>query len=168
MKAQKIFEQVKKQHSDIILNAEIIEQFGTIQADIKFESKRTLRIWQAANPVNESDVVFWENDGNTKLYQSTVEFFDMDEFEKMLIQTPIIINQVVASYRRKSNISQKELSERIGVRHATISDFENGKYNLGSDKLQAIMNELGLTISKLPDTAKAGGEKNKNNLQDVD
>ena len=159
MKTKEIFEQVKKLHSDIILNAEIIEQFGTIQADIKFESKRTLRIWQGANPVDESDVTFWENDGNTKLYKSTVEFFDMYEFEKMLIPKPVVINQVVASYRKKANVSQKELSEKIGVRHATISDFENGKYNLGSDKLQAIMNELGLTISKLPDTAKAGGQK---------
>ena len=78
------------------------------------------------------------------------------------------IRHIIAAHRLTQGLTQTELAERVGIRNATISDFENGKYNLGSDKLQAIMNELGLTISKLPDTAKAGGQKNKNNLQDVD
>ena len=164
MKAKEIFEQVKKQHSDIILNAEIIENVGTIEANIKFESKRKLSIFQCQKPNTVSEVIFWENDRNTKLYRSTIEFFDFEEFEKVLIPKPIVINQAIAFYRRKANITQKELSEKIGVRHATISDFENGKYNLGSDKLEAIMNELGLTISKLPDTAKAGWQKKNKNL----
>ena len=151
MKAKEIFEQVKKQHSDIILDAEIIEQHGIIDANIIFESNRKLSIFLCPIPNPVSEVIFYENDGNTKLNQSTIEFFDFDEFAKQLIPKPIVINQEIASYRRKANITQKELSEKIGVRNSTISDFENGKYALGSDKLESIMNELGLTISKLHD-----------------
>lgn len=56
------------------------------------------------------------------------------------------IRHKLTAYRLINGLTQKELAERIGVRNATISDFENGKYNIGSDKLEAIMKELGLSI----------------------
>lgn len=61
------------------------------------------------------------------------------------------INHIVAANRLIQGLTQKEIAEKIDIRNATISDFEAGKYNLGSDKLEAIMNVLNLTISKLPD-----------------
>lgn len=62
------------------------------------------------------------------------------------------INEAIKAARIEQNITQKELAEKIEVRKATISEFESGKHALGSDKLEAIMNELGLTISKLHDS----------------
>jgi len=77
------------------------------------------------------------------------------------------INKTISERRKSLGITQKELAEKIGVRNATISDFENGKYNLGSDKLESILEALNLSIH--PVTADAGGKKEKeNNLQDVD
>lgn len=62
------------------------------------------------------------------------------------------INQVIKTARIEQNITQKELAEKIEVRKATISEFESGKHALGCDKLEAIMNALGLAISKLHDS----------------
>jgi transcriptional regulator with XRE-family HTH domain len=61
------------------------------------------------------------------------------------------INELIKAARIEQNITQKELSEKINIRQATITEFETGKHALGSDKLEAIMNVLGLTISKLND-----------------
>ena len=60
------------------------------------------------------------------------------------------LRETIIFTRKEKNITQKELAEKIGVRTATIADFENAKTSLGSDNLEAIMSELGLTISKLP------------------
>lgn len=67
------------------------------------------------------------------------------------------LRESIINARKENGISQKELSERIGVRHATITDFENGKTSLGSNSIESIMNELGLTISK------AGSARQKEN-----
>lgn len=61
------------------------------------------------------------------------------------------IRESIIAARKEKNITQKELAEKIQVRPATITEFESGKHALGSDKLEAIMNVLNLTISKLPD-----------------
>lgn len=71
------------------------------------------------------------------------------------------LNKIISGRRKSLGITQKDLAERIGVRNATISDFEKGKYNIGSDKLELIMDELMLVVSELPDTAKAGRENIK-------
>lgn len=60
------------------------------------------------------------------------------------------IRHIIAAHRLIAGLTQTELAERVGIRNATVSDFEKGKYNLGSDKLELIMKEFGLTISKLP------------------
>jgi transcriptional regulator with XRE-family HTH domain len=61
------------------------------------------------------------------------------------------INELIKAARIEQNITQKQLAEKINVRQATITEFETGKHALGSDKLEAIMNVFGLTISKLHD-----------------
>lgn len=76
------------------------------------------------------------------------------------------INEIISERRKSLGLTQIQLAKKLGIRNATISDFEKGKYNLGSDKLEAMLTELQLSIQ--PDTAEAGGQKNKNNLQDVD
>jgi transcriptional regulator with XRE-family HTH domain len=65
------------------------------------------------------------------------------------------INKIISERRKSLGITQKKLSEKIGIRHATLSEFERGKHGLGSDKLEAILVELQLSIQ--PDTADAGG-----------
>jgi len=67
------------------------------------------------------------------------------------------IRHIIAAHRLTQGLTQTELAEIVGIRNATISDFEKGKYNLGSDKLEAIMHELGLTISE------AGSARQKEN-----
>ena len=59
------------------------------------------------------------------------------------------INESIKAARIEQNVTQKQLAEKINVRQATITEFETGKHALGSDNLEAIMNALGLTISKL-------------------
>ena len=76
------------------------------------------------------------------------------------------INEIISDRRKLLGLTQKDLSAKVGIRHATLSEFESGKHGLGSDKLELILAELQLSIQ--PDTAEAGGQKNKNNLQDVD
>lgn len=68
------------------------------------------------------------------------------------------IRHIIAAHRLAAGLTQTELAERVGIRNATICDFEKGKYNLGSDKLESIMKELGLTISK------AGSARQKENF----
>lgn len=72
------------------------------------------------------------------------------------------INEIISERRKSLGITQIQLAEKIGIRNATISDFEKGKYNLGSDKLEAIMHELGLTISE------AGSARQKENKTRTD
>lgn len=66
------------------------------------------------------------------------------------------INEILSERRKSLGLTQKEVAEQIGVRNATISDFEKGKRNLGSDKLEQLLSILHLTISELPDMANAG------------
>lgn len=67
------------------------------------------------------------------------------------------LNEILSERRKSLGLTQKEVAEQIGVRNATISDFEKRKRNLGSDKLEQLLPILQLTISELPDTANAGG-----------
>lgn len=74
------------------------------------------------------------------------------------------INEIITERRKSLGLTQKQLAENIGVRNATISDFEKGKRNLGTDKLEAIMRELDLTLSK----AGSAGQKQNGQTDAVD
>jgi len=78
------------------------------------------------------------------------------------------INEIISERRKSLGLTQKELSAKVGIRLATISEFESGKHGLGSDKLELILSELQLSIQ--PVTADAGGEKENKTAQtdDVD
>jgi len=67
------------------------------------------------------------------------------------------INETLKQARLNCGLSQKALAEKVGVRHATICDFENGKYQMLSGTIEKIMEILNLRISKHP--AKPGSSE---------
>lgn len=78
------------------------------------------------------------------------------------------INEIISERRKSLGLTQKYLSAKIEIRHATLSEFESGKHGLGSDKLELILSELQLYIQ--PGTAAVGrGKENKTGeLDNVD
>lgn len=57
-----------------------------------------------------------------------------------------MIREKIIHYRKEQSLTQTDLAQKVGVRQATISDFENGKYNLRSDLLEKILIVLNLDI----------------------
>ena len=57
-----------------------------------------------------------------------------------------MIREKIIHYRKEQGLTQTDLAQKVGVRQATISDFENGKYNLRSDLLEKILIVLNLDI----------------------
>ena len=57
-----------------------------------------------------------------------------------------MIREQVIKARKEQGLTQKDLALKVGVRTATISDFERGKYNLGSDILEKILESLNIEI----------------------
>ena len=68
------------------------------------------------------------------------------------------INEIISERRKSLGLTQKELSAKIGIRHATISEFESGKHGLGSDKLELILSELQLSIQPVTADVDCGKE----------
>ena len=56
------------------------------------------------------------------------------------------INKIIQSRRKSLGITQKELAEKIGTTNVRISEIENGKYALGSERLEKILEVLHLSI----------------------
>lgn len=56
------------------------------------------------------------------------------------------LRQTIIKARKDNGISQKSLSERCGIRQATLCDFERGKTSIGSDTLEKLMSILGLEL----------------------
>lgn len=54
-----------------------------------------------------------------------------------------LISKCIAKWRAESGLTQEELAELVGVSQATISDYESGKYVLGSDVLVRIVRAVG-------------------------
>ena len=59
------------------------------------------------------------------------------------------INEIILARRKSLGMTQKELAEKIGTINTRISEIENGKYSLGSERLEKILEVLQLSI--LPD-----------------
>ena len=57
-----------------------------------------------------------------------------------------MIREKITEFRKQQGLTQTDLAQKVGVRQATISDFENGKYNLRSDLLEKILIVLNLDI----------------------
>jgi len=56
------------------------------------------------------------------------------------------INEICKAYREFLKITQHELAEKVGVRIATISDFETGKKGINSRTLEKIFDILKINL----------------------
>jgi len=57
-----------------------------------------------------------------------------------------MLRQKIITARKQQGLTQKDLAEKLGIRQATLSEFESGKRSLRSDTLETIINFLNLDI----------------------
>lgn len=62
---------------------------------------------------------------------------------------PVKTGKRIASLRRRANLTQEKLGEKIGVTNKTISRWENGNYMPDLEMLQLLCGELGVSIQEL-------------------
>lgn len=60
--------------------------------------------------------------------------------------TPHEIGQAIKLTRDKKELSQRVLAEKAGIRHATLTDIENGKSNCRLSTLIQIAEALGCEL----------------------
>ena|GEM_PF-1809767 len=124
--------------------------------------KNSYYFWNEQNQKCET----WSEEVNGKIdfwlrVDGISESITKEKYDSLFSNITGSLNEIVSTFRTIEGYTQKEIAEKIGVRSATISDFENGKYNLGSDKLEKIMQVLNLTLSKLPNNGKSAEAKIK-------
>ena len=59
------------------------------------------------------------------------------------------IGQFIAENRKKQNMTQVQLAEKLGVTGKTVSRWENGNYMPDLSLLQPLAKELGITLNEL-------------------
>ncbi len=76
-----------------------------------------------------------------------------EEYEALQPEHAII--QAIIDARRKSGMTQKELSQRAGIAQGDISKLENGNANPSIRTLQRLASAMGMTlrVEFLPNTA---------------
>lgn len=57
----------------------------------------------------------------------------------MKVTTPLILSTTIREYRKKSKLTQAETAELVGIKQATVSNFENKP---GSTKLRTLFKIL--------------------------
>ena len=65
-------------------------------------------------------------------------------------------------YRKKANLSQEELAEKIGVSRQAVSKWERGEASPDTDNLIALSEVYGVTLDELI----KGKQKNEDNIKD--
>ena len=58
----------------------------------------------------------------------------------------------IRKLRKSAGLTQAQLAEKVGVSQATVSEWERGDYLPGAQKLPALADALGCTISDLYNT----------------
>lgn len=58
-----------------------------------------------------------------------------------------MLREKIIKARKEQGLTQKDLAKKVGVRQATISDFERGKTNLNSNTLEKIFEILNINIA---------------------
>lgn len=153
MDAIHVFKIIKEKYAHNILRSEQIEQFGTIQADIIFQNGRKLTIWKTDLPnQHESIVTFWEVDGNTKLYQSTIANFDIDELDSIISTQSFSFDDIIGG----SGHTWKSYAEKIGQNPSNFKRQLLKKV----DQLNHWLSPLNLQIQIAP-KGESGEEKRK-------
>lgn len=62
----------------------------------------------------------------------------------------------VRELRKAQGLTQTELAERLHVRQATVSDYENGKLQFDADELPRVASVLGVDVADLFSESKPG------------
>ena len=78
----------------------------------------------------------------------------------------IKIGKYIAENRKKKNMTQEQLAERIGVTSKTISRWENGNYMPDISLLKPLSEELGITLNDLLSGEKVEKEKYQEKLEE--
>ena len=157
MEAIEIFNIIQSKYKHNILRSELIEQFNTIQADIIFQNGRKVHIWRAkGDRLNESVITFWEVDGNTILYRTTVANFDMNEFDSIISGESFSIDDIVAS----NGHSWKSYAEKLGQNPSNFKRQLVKKI----DQLNHWLSPLNLQIQIAP-KGESGNKKEKKKIR---
>lgn len=56
------------------------------------------------------------------------------------------VGNKIREYRKKKKMTQKQLGDLIGVKHNTVSDYENGKISPEQDSLFALSKALEVSV----------------------
>ena len=78
----------------------------------------------------------------------------------------IKIGKYIAENRKKKNMTQEQLAEKIGVTSKTISRWENGNYMPDISLLKPLSEELGITLNDLLSGEKVEKEKYQEKLEE--
>lgn len=57
-----------------------------------------------------------------------------------------MFRKLIISERKRQGLTQSDLAEKIGVRQATISEYESGKSEMKSETLSKIIESLGIDV----------------------
>ena len=76
------------------------------------------------------------------------------------------IGKYIAENRRKKNMTQEQLAEKLGVTSKTISRWENGNYMPDISMLKPLSEELGITLNDLLSGEKVEKEKYQEKLEE--
>lgn len=56
------------------------------------------------------------------------------------------VGNKIREYRKKKKMTQKQLGDQIGVKHNTVSDYENGKISPEQDSLFSLSKALEVSV----------------------
>ncbi len=76
------------------------------------------------------------------------------------------IGKYIAENRKKKNMTQEQLAEKLGVTSKTISRWENGNYMPDISMLKPLSEELGITLNDLLSGEKVEKEKYQEKLEE--
>ena len=76
------------------------------------------------------------------------------------------IGKFIAENRKKKNLTQLELAEKLGVTDRTISNWENGKNMPDLALFKPLCDELGITINELMSGEKLNDKKYNEKLEE--
>nr|WP_279116137.1 type II toxin-antitoxin system antitoxin HipB [Enterobacter soli] len=84
-----------------------------------------------------------------------------------MIYSPVQLANTMRLVRQKNNWTQSDLAKRIGIKQATISNFENNPDNTTLTTFFRILQSLGMTMALYEKDDAASGSDN-NILQGLD
>lgn len=74
------------------------------------------------------------------------EFSPEQKIEARYYEILCTISRKLVEYRIKHNLTQKQLSEKLGVAQSVVSKYERGDYNISIKTLNELCGKLGLSL----------------------